>query len=148
MKRGMWCLRDLVRIMELLQSEIRYGNSPLPEACLQAGKKVGKPYSLALERVFTCMEENKGLSFAFVWKREMKECLDKLPIGKKERELFLQFANYSGFSDGQMQMRALEEYSELLKQATKEMEKQIQSKGKVVMSMGVASGVLLSIILL
>lgn len=139
------CLQE---ILDLIKSEVEYSKSSLPEACRMAGVKTAEPYRSALLHVAEQMRENAGISFPKVWEQEMKHCLAKLAVKKKDRELFLRFAQSTGYADRQMQLRALEQYSMLLKQSVEAQREELLKKGRVVMSMGLISGVFLTIVLL
>lgn len=139
------CLRN---ILELLESEIRYSKAAVPEACYMASHRVEKPYSTGLSNVWNVMCANKGLPFSIVWKQEMGKFLKDIPVGEKEKELFLQFAESSGFADNQMQLRTMERCRESLEQSIIKQEESMENKTKVVMSMGLIGGLFLTIVLL
>lgn len=148
MNQILYHLRYLQNILELIKSEISYSKATLPEACKNVGKKVHEPYQSSLTTVCEVMKKNKGLTFDVVWKQEMGKCLKKLPLKKKEIDIFLDFSTCSGFPDNKMQVKALEQYYHLLGQSVKTMEESIENKSKVVMSMGLISGIFLTIVLL
>lgn len=140
--------RCLKNILELLESEICYSRSSLPEACRMIGNRVEEPYREGLLSVCKVMEENEGLPFSLIWKKQMGESLQKTAAPKKERTLFLQFADSTGFADHQMQLRVLEQCRECLEQSVKKQEECMENKTKVVMSMGLIGGLFLTIVLL
>lgn len=140
--------RCLKNILELLESEIRYSRSSLPEACRMIGNRVEEPYRAGLLSVFKVMDENEGLPFSLIWKQQMDESLQKTAASKKDRTLFLQFADSTGFADHQMQLQVLEQCKERLGQSVRRQEESMENKTKVVMSMGLIGGLFLTIVLL
>ncbi len=112
------------------------------------GNRVEEPYRAGLLSVFRMMGENKGLSFSLIWKQQMSECLKKTVTPKKDRILFLQFADCTGFADQQMQLQVLEQCKERLGESVKKQEECMENKTKVVMSMGLIGGLFLTIVLL
>lgn len=94
------------------------------------------------------MEENTGEGFGQVFKSRMEECLGKIPIQKEERDIFLQFASCSGFEDGKMQIRSMEQYRDLLQDIVKRVEQEIGERSRMALGLGAMGGLLLVIILL
>lgn len=141
-------LRYLSSLLEMLRGEICFSKAALPEACRLIGRRAKEPYRETLFAICDKMGENRGVSFDVVWKEEMERCLERLPIDREEKELVLNFFSCSGFADRRMQERAVEQQCGLLQQAVKKQEEAIENKSKVVMSMGLISGIFLTIVLL
>lgn len=140
--------RCLYRLLELLESEVRYSRASLPEACRIISNRIEEPYRTGLQSVWEEMQANRGLSFLQVWKIQMENCLQPVATAKKDKLLFLQLADSTGFADCRMQLRALEQCRELLGQSIKKQEESMENKTKVVMSMGLIGGLFLTIVLL
>ena len=104
-------LRSLKNILELLAGEVRYGRAPLPECCAHIAKHLTEPYRGAFLEIGRKMEENTGISFGNAFRSEMGDILAQLPLKDEDRENFLQFASQTGFADGQMQQRIIEQKS-------------------------------------
>lgn len=140
--------RRLHTILELLESEISYSKASLPEACRMVSGRMDEPYRAGLYKVWEIMSSNQGLAFSFVWKQEMGKCIRDISIGILEKEEFLNFANSNGYADNRMQIKTLEKCRENLGQSIKKQEERMESKSKVVMSMGLIGGIFLAIVLL
>ena len=91
-------------------------------------------------------EANQGESFAESWSRRMEKCFQKLAMRKEE--WFLELPACMGYRDGQAQAEALERYIHEIDIRITERETKQQDKKKVIMSVGIMSGVLLIIVLL
>lgn len=140
-------LRTLETILELLCSEVRYGRSTLPECCSRAARNFPPPFGEALERTGQSMRDNTGLSFGEVFRKEFEKALTELPLRDEDREAFLQFTHQTGYADGQMQLRAMEQSRELLGQTERELEGENAGKCRVAVGLGAMSGMLLILIL-
>lgn len=140
--------RCMETILELLESEIRYSKASLPEACKNSASRVEEPYRRGLLEVFQGMEKDRGIPFSLVWKQVMEKCLQQTKVNKKDRLLFLQFAEHTGYADYQMQQKMLQQCRQTLGQSVKKQEESMENKAKVVMSMGVIGGLFLTIVLL
>ena len=140
-------LRSLGRILELLSSEVRYGRATLPECCGHVAKGLAEPYSAAFLEVGRRMEENGGDSFGEVFREELGKVLGDLPLRESDREAFLQFAGQTGFSDCQMQLRAMEQSGELLRNTWEKLEREHEGKCRMAVGFGAMGGLLLLLVL-
>lgn len=129
-------------------SEVRYSKATLPECCGRLGERTQEPYRQALLDIYEAMKENTGEGFGQVFRRRMKECLSQIPVRKEEKELFVRFAEGSGFEDGRMQLRSMEQYNDRLQSIIECSERELAEKSRLALGLGAMSGLLLVIILL
>lgn len=129
-------------------SEIRFSKATLPECCRRLSERVEEPYKQAFLDIHQSMKENTGEGFGSVFSRRMESCLESVPVMKQEKELFLKFAAESGFEDGEMQIRSIERYNDMLKDIITRLEQEIAEKSRMALGLGAMSGLLLVIILL
>lgn len=154
---GMWyraqflgrikAVRELEHILELLISEVRYGRATLPECCSHIAKYLEEPFGTAFRNVGERMEENAGASFGEVYREEMRPRLKQFPLKSEDEEAFLRFAGQTGYMDGQMQQRALEQSVELLRGTREKLEKENAEKCRMAVGLGAMSGLLLILVL-
>lgn len=78
----------------------------------------------------------------------MDKALEGTPLTKAEKKLVLDFPACLGFMEEQAQAGALDEVLREVNLHIEELEKGKKDKNKVIMSLGVAVGVLVSILLL
>lgn len=140
-------LRSLKHILELLAGEVRYGRATLPECCAHIAKYLAEPFRGAFSDIGRRMEENTGISFGEVFRGRMGEILGELPLKEEDRENFLQFTSQTGFADGQMQLRTIEQSMELLEDTRKRLEKENAEKSRMAVGLGAMGGLLLILIL-
>lgn len=145
--RRLGTIRILREILELLSGEVRYGRSTLPECCSLAAGSFDEPYSGALERVGRNMRDNIGLSFGETFQKEFEGALGGTHLKEEDREAFLQFTRQTCHTDGQMQLRAMEQSMELLKKTEEALEKENVEKCRMAVGLGAMSGILLILIL-
>ncbi len=146
--KGLWHLRYLRQLLEMLISEIRYNKATLPECCRQVGKKMEKPYGEVLLDIYEMLQEENGYSFSVCWENKMSECLAKIPISKKEKELVLGFASCVGLTENSMQIRAIEQYRDMIDSSISTRERTLKEQGRMVAGLGIMCGLLLTIVLL
>lgn len=148
MKDRLYHTKCLHSILELLESEIGYSKASLPEACGMIASRMSEPYSVGLYKIREIMNSNAGLTFSFVWKQEMGRCLETVLLGDKEKVVFLNFPESGSYADNMMQLKALNKCRAELEVAINRQEEKMESKSKVVMSMGLIGGLFLTIALL
>lgn len=140
-------LRTLKNILELLAGEVRYGRATLPECCAHIAKYLTEPFGKAFLEIGRKMEENTGISFGDVFRSEMERTLGGLPLKEEDRENFLRFTSLTGFADGQMQLRAMEQSMELLDGTKERLERENAEKCRMAVGLGAMGGLLLVLIL-
>lgn len=129
-------------------SEVRYSKATLPECCSRLADRLEEPYQSAFAEMLTYSKENTGQCFGQVFRQRMEECLKELPLHREEKKLFLEFASGSGFEDGRMQVRSMEQYHEQLQNTIVQQEKELAEKSRMALGLGAMSGLLLVIILI
>lgn len=140
-------LHCLGNMLELLAGEVRYGRCTLPECCIHVSQYLEEPFANAFCRIGERMAENTGNSFGEVFREETGAGLEALPLKEQDREVFLYFAHQTGFSDGQMQLRTLEQCRDRLRQTEEKLEKENAEKSRMAVGLGALSGLLLLLIL-
>ena len=143
---GLWHLQSMRQILELFMSEIGYGKATLPECCKRVGERVEEPYRDALIKIHAGMERKES-SFRDCWHREMEKSLKRLPVTEREKEIFLSFPNCCGLQDNRMQIRAIEQYRDMLNGAIVRREAELEKRGKLAAGLGIMCGLLLVITL-
>lgn len=148
LQEGLHHMRVLRQILEMMMSEIRYNKSTLPECCRQAGKNVEEPYDEALVQIYRLMSSQSGYCFSECWQQEMGKCLSGLPISGKERQMALGLASCGSLNDCDMQIRAIEQYRDMIDSAVRKREEALHRQGKMAAGLGIMSGLLLVVILI
>lgn len=154
---GMWyrgqltgrirALRMLRGILDLLASQVRYGRATLPECCQNVAAQLSPPFDNAFRTVAARMQENTGASFAQVFREHLVKRLEEMPLTPADREIFFQFISETGFSDGQMQLRVMEQSGEQLAGTAGRLEKESTEKCRMALGLGIMSGLLLILVL-
>lgn len=140
-------LRMLQGMLELLASQVRYGRAALPECCRHVSAQLGSPFDQAFRGVAERMQENTGATFAEVFRDHLEKPLQELPLKQEDRETFLQFASKTGYQDGQLQLRFMEQSKELMAGTVERLERESSEKCKVAVGLGAMGGLLLILVL-
>lgn len=147
-KRKLLFLKDMCEMYRLLQSEIGYTALPLPEIFRIVGDKMRAPFGEKLLSVSSRMTFESGEDFCDIWNNEMSECIREIPLTNPQKELLLKFPQWTGMNEKLGQANALERHIEELESLISQMEKEERNKNKVIMSLGIAAGFFMVIILL
>jgi stage III sporulation protein AB len=137
----------MMDLLELLESEIKYGRSTLPECCRRAGQQKRDPLGEALLTVAEDMQENEGVSFGEIFRARMGKALEQLPLKAEDLDAFFHFVPAGGFADSQMQARCMEQSLERLARERERLEAECMDKGRIAVGLGAMCGLLLILIL-
>ena len=148
LNRRLVLLREVKYMYELLQSEIRYTSLPLPLIFHNISDKIMAPFDSLLQQVGEGMEPEKGGVFCQVWRTEAEKSLAEVPFTNKQKEFILRFPETMGLSDSEGQAKALQRSMDELDRWIAVQEKEGRERNKIIMSIGIAGGVLLAILLL
>lgn len=136
------------RLLYLLQGEIRYGFSPLPEAIKTISSKVANEFRPFLVQVSEELSSHEEESFSTVWSRGLEEKLQKVIIEKKFLEPLMAMGESIGYLDQEMQLKtihlAIEQEEDLIYQ----MKEKVISNCKLYRSLGLSFSVLVIIVLI
>ncbi len=140
-------LKYIKQIYEFFQNEVIYAKAALPEICNRLSQRIPQPLGKAFAEIYLEISKNNGCSFEEIWEKHISECMKKLPLKKNEKEILRGFPGSLGFRDGKGQAEGMERYIEDASRYIKEVETELKSKNRVVMCMGVMSGIMAVIIL-
>ena len=141
-------LKTLISILDIMMSEVRYSKASLPECCRSLSVRLEEPYREVFSRIWEETRENDGETYREIFVKNMKECMGQVPLGNEEKRLFLELAARYGFEDTRMQLSSMEQCKEQLKTLCTRLEREVNEKGKMAMSLGTLGGLLLIVILL
>lgn len=148
MRRAEAEMKEFIYIFQMMKSDISYRKETLPQACCHTGKKVGKKIGEFLLKAAMKTEQEREHSFAYHWKREGEQYFKDSVLPKAEQKLILNFPEYTGFSDEQMQITVLEEFISELSDKRADMDICMKDRQRVVMGLSTVSGLVLTILLL
>ena len=147
MKRQLDNMKDLQRIISLLQSEIRYSRAFLGEIFENIGQGVREPFKSWLLEMSEKTNAFIGESIEDIWKDSCKRHLGVLDLPEQELESLKSLGNQLGYADIQVQMRLLDLYQEHLDRTIREVHDQVQTKVRLYHCLGVMSGLFVAVLL-
>ena len=140
-------LKRIRDVYEYMEFQISYGKLPIPEILRKLSFKDELCFQQEFGRIARRMEEG-GQDLAVIWKEELEVSLKKSGLRQKEQEWLLAFPTKQGFLKGQAQAESLNEIRRELEKGIESLQQEQKNRNKMIMSVGVAGGVLLSILFL
>lgn len=139
-------LQEMCCILELLLGEIRFGRSTLPECCFHLAERVEEPYQSCFRGIYEASCSNQGESFGEICQSYWERGLLSMVVAQEDKTRFLACFQQSGFAEGRMQLRVLEQTKEELEGRLEVLSKEKESRCKLALSLGTMSGLLLVIL--
>lgn len=148
MKKRVDELRQLERIINYIEGELRYKNALLGEALMSASYRCGQPFDSWLRKLSVQLEEGTDLSFYSLWENSLIE-LEPYSALKKEdiRELFA-VGQALGYLDIKSQSTSLSLEKENIHSSITKLDKSLYNNMKVSIILGTLGGIFLVILLL
>lgn len=143
----LFLLKQIREIYESMKYYITYQKLTVPEALLRLSEKERAPFSRVFYEIYEETGEGKE-SFPDIWKKHMRKILAGSSLQEDEKKLLLDFPFCLGYMEESAQAGALDELQREVIRCIEELSGEQKSKNKMVMSLGLAGGVLLSILLL
>lgn len=140
-------LRILQQILDLWESEVRYGKATLGECCRHMQKQLPEPFRDWFERLNAKLRESDGESGGRIFREALEEGMSELPLKREDREAFLRFLPESGYMDGQMQLLSIQRSRDLLEETIDRLERDKGEKCRLAVGLGAMGGMLLVLIL-
>ena len=140
----------LKKWMLMLRGEIRYAQSPLPEAFSRIGERIGHVYGMFLGRLASSLESQSGQSFQELWERELDEVMSQQRhyLSREDIRQLKALGGQLGYLDREMQMSSIDFFVEQLETQIDRLEQEKARRCRVYHCLGIFTGVMLNLILL
>lgn len=132
----------------LIENEIAFQKSSLPEICSRAGIHLSGNKRLFLERVGNVLQGGKGGTLEEIWRREAETVFEEEPLKKEIEGEIKALGGKLCFEDSEMQRKVLLDIERYLKKHEEEQENLNRERNRLTLCAGVMGGLLLTILLL
>lgn len=147
LKLRLTMLKELKYMYELIQSEICYTALPVLLVFENISEKVKPPFGRMLKNMVKRAEMDGGKTLTEIWRQAAGDVLAQIPLTKEQKESVAGFSESLGMSDKEGQARALQRKIEEVENWIIHQEKESSQQQKLIMSMGIAGGLFLVILL-
>lgn len=140
-------IRKLRFSLQMLETEIVYGSTPIPYACYNVGAKSDKPWSSFFLAVSENLLKRRFFSMEEAWNQAMFDSLFNSYISSADKELLRNFGRIIGKSDIEDQKKHFKLLYAQLDHQEKTAEDERRNNEKMYKSMGFLLGAAILIIL-
>lgn len=141
-------LRTLFHILGQMRSEISYGKHTLPEICLLLAELNDERYHLCFAKIYEQTGKENGKDFSEVWEMQMRACLEELPLREDEREMVVRLPKTLNFQEERAPSERIGQTESFLEGRYRQAEESYENRSKMIRSVSILTGLLLSILLL
>lgn len=146
-KERLLFLKEIRRLYEDMQYCIAYRKEVIAEVLRQLSATGEGYFAEAFQEICSRMRKGEE-AFPAVWRQCMEKALRQSPLKKKDYFLMMDFPDCIGFLEEQAQAKALDGLLRETELLIKEQEREQKDKSRTIMGVGMAAGILLSILLL
>lgn len=140
-------LRNLQTAISMLETEINYGHSPLPEALRNIAQKSDKEVSKLFLNAMKYISERSGLTASEAWEKALADFSPDSSLITVDIEILTNFGKYLGVTDIQDQIKNIKlTLTQLRQQEVYAMEEK-QKNEKMWKYLGVLSGIMVFLLL-
>lgn len=141
-------IRELQKILDLLEGEIGYAHASLPESFRQVSGRVKPPFSGFLAHMAEHMEAFLGDTLKEIFRQHVRDELEQTALQKDDLEDLIRFGEQLGYLDVKMQLTAIAFYREQLAQSCEQAQELYRNQSKLFRCLGIMGGLFLVIIFL
>ena len=140
-------LEELLLGLEMFFTEVNYGLTPLPRAFMNIGAKLKEPVGTIFLDTTGEMQKSKGLSARECWQNALGNSSAILAFSSRNMKLLERLGLAWGKGDKSDQLRQIALIQELLRQALREAQEELQKNDKMWKYLGLLGGATLVIFL-
>ena len=132
----------------MMKGEMSYSRLPLREICARMSFVTESPYSDWLLLLEVELEERGERMLSEIWRKTAQESLKGTALSEKEKEELYSLGSQIGRTDALTQADLLEMYTQRLEEYRKGYTEAVGEKIKICNCLGVASGIVIAILLI
>jgi len=147
MKNRVENLKELKKLIVLLRGDIRYANTPLPEAISAIARRSPGKFESFFKSTSQKLQDLSGQTFAEIWKEAVNKELNETSLTKKDKSNLISLGENMGYLDKDMQLNTLDLFIAQLEEEIKEISKTVKEKAYLYNSLGIMAGIFISIVM-
>lgn len=139
---------EFKRVLTLLKGEIRYGMTPIGEACNHVAEKTEGVLKEFLNEIGRNTKEKTKENFTLIWQDAAETYLPKAYFESGEWKQVLTMGSGIGYLDVPMQLKTFDLLLEQLDRSLDNARLKQEKDGKLYQTLGVGIGLMLAIVLI
>ncbi|SMB94797.1 stage III sporulation protein AB [Desulfonispora thiosulfatigenes DSM 11270] len=140
-------LRQVQNGLKMLETEILYGLTPLPEALSRVSNQISFPINKLFSQSSNYLKNGEGLTAGEAWEISLNELEQESSLLAEDIEILISFGKGLGGSDRDEQTKHLKLVQDHLKNAEFKAEKIKETNQKVYKYLGFSFGAVIALIL-
>jgi stage III sporulation protein AB len=140
-------LKELRKLIGLLRGDIRYANTPLPEAIYAITRRHSSRFDLFFQYVSKQLSELSGETFSAIWRKAVELELLNSALTKKDKSNLIQLGENLGYLDKEMQLNTIDLYLSQIEDEITELSKTAKERGYLYNTLGIMAGVFITIVM-
>ena len=141
-------LNEFEKSFILLKGEIKYAQASLPEAVSSVSDRTVNVVRHFYENLFEELSKGSELEFKTIWYENVKKFFPEYLLNTEDIAVINQLGGQLGHLDLSMQIKAIELCLSRLKERQDDALKAIHEKSKLYKTVGLASGALITLVLI
>lgn len=141
-------LRELIRIIRRIQSEISYGKHTLPEICLILSENCHTPFRECFRGICERNGDGDAGCLEQIWTQEMTQGLRTARLQEDEKEILRTLPQNLGMQEEKYQAENIGQSMDLLTRKCRQAEEAFENRSRVIFSLSILTGVFLVILFL
>ena len=135
------------KMLVMLEREITYGISTLPEALCNTSMRLDEPFRKFLQEVSQQIQRGDDYTFFDIWNENVEYMLTETALTGNDKEQLKNLGKYLGHLDITTQKQMIDMYSKELEIKIQQVRSTLEDKKKLYRSLGVLSGLFLAVTL-
>ncbi|MFR3788110.1 stage III sporulation protein AB [Agathobaculum desmolans] len=148
LRRRVAAADSMLLALSLIVSEITCRRTPLPEIIAELAENENAAVRLLFAGLQRRLREQNGLSLSYLWRSNLRDNRTALGMGVSECDILCEAANYLGRYDASEQADGLRQVSRRLSAARAAAAEELQNKGNLYRTCGIALGILVILVLI
>lgn len=145
-RRRAWEIAELEAALQALESEISYGYTPLPEACVQVGRRSAGVVGRLFTHVGSALAR-EDFDTELTWRRSVRAWATGAHLQAPELEILEALGTVLGRSTAADQARQLQLARERLAGIRRRLEPDVERQSRLRTYLGLAAGAMLALLL-
>lgn len=134
--------------LSLISSEISCRRAPLPEIIGELAENENQIVCTIFRGLQRRLREQNGLSLHYLWRVNLRDNRTEVGLGTAECDILCEAANYLGRYDAAEQVAGLQQVARRLSASRAAAAEELQNKGNLYRTCGIALGILVILVLL
>lgn len=141
-------MKEIKKVLMLLNGELTYNKTPLPEAFTLVGTRHGGQMQRFLLAIGDALRKQNGSGFLDCWKRESEHWLSNAPLNKEQKREFIDLGECFLGADAVARDNNIAFYLSRVDNELEQLSKTVKDKAYLYRMLGVLGGMFLWILIL